>query len=419
MATTRGGQARGTPRVLARRRVRIAVAACAVSVATTVPTAPAPGASAPDRPAPVRSVVGKAQTGELVSLPGIAQQGRAPAAPTDAGQLVAGFSPARPGRPVRLERLRASGWRVVSRGVQDPSGHVSFAVTASSGRFRAVAVGIARIPQVVTNVVSPGSWPLAFEDTFSGPALSPTVWRDQMIDSLEGVSATGRTCSKISPSARSLGGGVLRLGIAYDTRRNDMCRYELRARAENAHPRLLNSQVVTQDLFEFTYGFAAARMKLQSARGMHSAFWLQPTDIVEGPPALGTEIDVAEFFGSTGRDRDRVRSSVHWILDGAYRKIASTSQDSWKMKPPGDTWWDSYHVFSVEWTPTEYVFRIDGREHHRETYAISHVPEYLNLSMLTSNHELRNLAPGSMGETAKVDWVRVWSHDARWLPGPG
>ena len=53
-----------------------------------------------------------------------------------------------------------------------------------------------------------------------------------------------------------------------------------------------------------------------------------------------------------------------------------------------DAWWRNYHVFSVEWTPTEYVFRISGHEVWRTDQGISHDPEFLILSMLSSDFEL-------------------------------
>nr|WP_257956229.1 hypothetical protein [Nocardioides sp. B-3] len=65
-------------------------------------------------------------------------------------------------------------------------------------------------------------------------------------------------------------------------------------------------------------------------------------------------------------------------------------------------------MFSVEWTPSEYVFRIDGAEFYRETRAVSHKPAFLILSMLTSDYELRHLTPDRMSQTARVDWVRVY-----------
>ena len=67
-------------------------------------------------------------------------------------------------------------------------------------------------------------------------------------------------------------------------------------------------------------------------------------------------------------------------------------------------------MFSVEWTPTEYVFRIDGQETMRTTNGVSHDPEYLILSMLSSDFELGLLGgDGHLPQHAYVDWVQVWT----------
>ena len=53
-------------------------------------------------------------------------------------------------------------------------------------------------------------------------------------------------------------------------------------------------------------------------------------------------------------------------------------------------------MFSVEWTPKAYVFRIDGRESARITEGISEVQQYPILSLLSSDYELENLGNESL-----------------------
>jgi beta-glucanase (GH16 family) len=74
----------------------------------------------------------------------------------------------------------------------------------------------------------------------------------------------------------------------------------------------------------------------------------------------------------------------------------------------GSDWTGSYHVFSVEWTPTEYVFRIDGRETLRTSAGVSQTEEYLILSLLVSNFESLRITPDALPQKMDVDWVRVW-----------
>ena len=55
-----------------------------------------------------------------------------------------------------------------------------------------------------------------------------------------------------------------------------------------------------------------------------------------------------------------------------------------------------------------YVFRIDGQETMRTNQGASH-PEFLILSMLSSDFELGDLGSGaSLPQHAYVDWVAVW-----------
>ena len=66
-------------------------------------------------------------------------------------------------------------------------------------------------------------------------------------------------------------------------------------------------------------------------------------------------------------------------------------------------------MFSVEWTPDMYIFRIDGRETMRTTRGVSHHPEFLILSMLSSDYELRSLGGDKqLPQHFYVDWVQVW-----------
>jgi len=66
-------------------------------------------------------------------------------------------------------------------------------------------------------------------------------------------------------------------------------------------------------------------------------------------------------------------------------------------------------VFSVEWTPSRYVFRIDGKETFRTSRGVSGRPEFLILSLLSSDYELGYLGgEARLPQSMKVDWVRFW-----------
>ena len=152
----------------------------------------------------------------------------------------------------------------------------------------------------------------------------------------------------------------------------------------------LNGHVSTQQSADFQYGVAAARMRFPRDRGQHAAFWLQPRGLLpDRPTPWGAEIDVVEWFGSNG-SRESLASTVYRPTpDGSTVRIGGRYDDPDRfLGSRSDTWWDNYHVFSVEWTPTEYVFRIDGRETWRTSEGISHHPQFLILSQLSSDYEL-------------------------------
>ncbi len=350
--------------------------------------------------------------GTLASLPPIVQPGVSPATPSDEGALVATFTPASPGQEVTLEKKVRRGWKAVATSTEDAWGSAAFSPAAGTYRARTTADG----RTWVTGSVTASRWQPEFEDTFSGTALDTSVWNDQKREH-ESVYAP-RTCSRVDASARSVSDGVLHLGIALDPAlAGTDCTYT-NPRRSGTSPYLLNSQVSTEYTRFFQHGIVAARIKPQRARGIHSGFWLLPADTqyTDGVPAAGTEIDVMEFFGEAGRGKDTISSHVHYYeADWNKVSLGDTFPVARQILGKQHSWWDEFHVFSVEWTPTTYIFRVDGREYYRETKAISQAEQYLVLSALTSDYELGDLTPDELSQSAQVDWVRVFdatSHES-------
>ena len=351
----------------------------------------------------------EAVRGTLASLPPVVQPGTSPAAPSDKGALVATFTPADPGRKVTLERQTARGWKAVDTSTEDAWGSAAFAPGPGIYRARTTLGG----RTWVTGNVRQDRWEPRFEDTFSGTTLDTTVWNDQKREH-ESVYAP-RTCARVDPAARRVADGVLHLGVALDpVLAGTPCDYTS-TRGSGTSPYLLNSQVSTEYTRFFRHGIVAARIKPQRAKGMHSGLWLLPagTKYTDGVPSAGTEIDVMEFFGENGRDNEAIGSHVHYY-EADWQKVTHGDlfADTRLALGKGRSWWDEFHVFSVEWTPTEYVFRVDGREYYRETDAVSQADQYLVLSDLTSDYELGDLTADELDDTAQVDWIRVFDASA-------
>ena len=159
----------------------------------------------------------------------------------------------------------------------------------------------------------------------------------------------------------------------------------------------------------FKYGFAAARVKMHKQRGQHSSFWLQPQVSHPGKPRkAGAEIDVIEYFGNK-HPQGGLTSFIHWKRGNRVVKTGS-----WIKKPKTflknrrDGWSKNYHVFSVEWTPKMYVFRIDGKETWRTRAGVSGQPQYPILSLLASDYELSLMKDKQLPQHMYVDWLRIW-----------
>jgi beta-glucanase (GH16 family) len=371
-------------------------------LATTADAAPRQGGKTPGRSIKVK--------GTLASLPPIVQPGAGPAAPLNGGSILATFTPANPGQKVTLERRTKKGWKRYATAREDAWGSAAFA--PRRGTYRAYTTSNGRM--WITGTVTTERWTPEFEDTFDGTDLNASVWNDQKREH-ESVYAP-RTCARTDPAARRVEGGVLKLGVAADPERTGTpCSYVSKGVAGSS-TYMLNSQVSTEYTRSFRHGIVAARMKPQRAKGMHSGFWLLPngTKYVDGVPEGGTEIDVMEFFGENGRGTETIGSHVHYY-EANWSKVSLGDYfpTARRALTQGKSWWDEFHVFSVEWTANEYIFRVDGREYYREGKAVSQVPQYLVFSNLTSDYELKNLSADKFGSTADVDWVRVFDATSR------
>lgn len=331
-------------------------------------------------------------------LPQLAAKGEDTEAADDAAWVVdATIADVEAGTAVTLVGETGDGeWETVSEGETDKKGHVALTSEADGELHVVVGDGDDAIGAEVSTADAPEP---SFTDDFDSDTVDVEGgnWftRDQ---GHIGV----RTCSRADSSAAEVTDGVLRLSVLDDPDR-DTCQPN---GGRKRFPMRLNGHVGTEGTYDFTYGFAAARIRTQSARGQHSAFWMQATggQSTGGPKQGGAEIDVMEYFGDDHPEGGL--TSFTYYLDQAGRKV---TKGGWlpEVDELGDDWSKEFHVFSVEWTPDEYVFRIDDRVTQRIKGETSGKPEFLILSLLSSDYELPRFN-GELPEHMDVDWARVW-----------
>ena len=356
------------------------------------------------------------QQATITVLPGIVQPGKKVANADKAlSAVIATFVPAKKGRTVELQKKVGSKWVEVATGVQNTAGKVEFAAPSGSASkpitYRAVAAKSSSLRTVASRAVATSQWgPATFTDQFAGSALSANwVHRMQFYQP-----ASMRNCSKGDPSAVRVASGTLRLSVIRDpSMAPGSCtasKYD--GTVIGNFDYRLNGHVSTEGHQFLKYGVVAARIKFQRRQGQHASLWMQPQNPTYLPNAFegGAEIDIIEYFGDGVKNGGLTSFIYSPTPSGVPTKIGG-----WIKKPERflsekkDGWSKRYHVFSVEWSPTAYVFRIDGRESARVTTGISGVPQFPILSLLSSDYELKKLkGEFNLPQTMSVDWIRFW-----------
>jgi beta-glucanase (GH16 family) len=344
----------------------------------------------------------------LEVLPQIVQQGKRTASANSAkGAVTATIKPVKVGRKVVLERLNGSSWKKVGTAKQERSGDANFRAAVSSNgaavTYRVTAQKFKGLKKVSSSAADTTQW-LAptFTDEFSGSSLSP-VWNMRGQDY---EAQSKRKCSKGDPKAVKVGGGALRLSVIKDKSAKGKCKASSRKKNKKISYRL-NGHVGTEGGFDFKYGVAAARIKMQKSQGQHASFWSQPNG-GNGPGSAGHEIDIIEYFGDK-HPQGGLTSFIHWYKGKKLIKTGSWIKDSKSfLKNKKDGWSKNYHVFSVQWTPKTIIFRIDGKETWRTSARVSKEQQYLILSLLASDYEALEMSDKKLPQHMYVDWVRVW-----------
>ena len=344
----------------------------------------------------------------LEALPQIVQQGRGTASANSAkAAITAKIKPVKVGRKVILQQLNGSSWKKVGVAKQEKNGSVNFAALVSKGgqalTYRVQATAYQGLKATTSKTVDTSQWLVpTFTDEFSGSALG-SMWGMRGQD-YEPTSK--RICSKGSPKAVKVAGGAVRLSVIKDRSRSGTCKASSRKVTKRISYRL-TGHIGTAGMFDFKYGVAAARIKMQKLQGQHASFWMQPVGENQ-PGSDGHEIDIIEYFGDK-HPQGGLTSFIHWYKGNRLIKTGSWIKNSTSfLKNKQDGWSKNYHVFSVQWTPKVIIFRIDGKETWRTSARVSKAQQYLILSLLASDYEALELTDKQLPQHMYVDWVRVW-----------
>jgi beta-glucanase (GH16 family) len=160
----------------------------------------------------------------------------------------------------------------------------------------------------------------------------------------------------------------------------------------------------TRGKYEHTFGYYVARIKLQKQPGHWSAFWLYNTSEgrIGNQGRDGSEIDIMEKPWL----HYRVNHAIHWDGYGKEHRSAGKVARAPNLM-------QGFHTYSLLWSPTQYVFYIDGKETWRTTAGgVCQVPLYIKLSDEVGDWA-GDIKKVNLPDEFLVDYVRVYDLDKK------
>ena len=409
-------------RIAASASVLMATAGVVASVQTASPATSA---------SPVSSSSAAQKAAVTISIvPGVIGPGGGLQKASQARWAVIGkYSANKAGKKVVLQRQSGTSWVTADKGEIDAKGQAIFAVPVTVG---ATPVSY-RIdgPGAASSAVSTDRWgtDIDWADDFSGSKLDLSDWQHRQNFYLK---ESKRECSKGDKKAVKVSGGTAQLSVLVDKKKSGLCKPKKPGKNVlfGEFKYRLNANIGTQYDHSIKYGVVAARIKFQPLQGQHASLWMQPEVPGPGknPTVAGTEIDIIEWFGKDTPNGGLTSFIYAPSYQGKKIPLGGTNTGGWIRNPEqylesqSDDWYKRYHVFSVEWSPSGYIFRIDGQETGRINKGVSGVAEYPILSLLSSDYELAKL-PGkkdgqSLPQTMQVDWIHTWQDPQHYTPAP-
>lgn len=127
----------------------------------------------------------------------------------------------------------------------------------------------------------------------------------------------------------------------------------------------LSGSLSSHDKFGFTYGYVESRMKVGSAVGSLSSFYLYHRYAGTGRDLHAPEIDIVEYLGENPFGEERAFQTYHYanVNDGT----TNSTPTMFYGNPDGTKFDEDFHTFGVLWEPQLIIWYVDGREIKRIT----------------------------------------------------
>jgi beta-glucanase (GH16 family) len=282
-----------------------------------------------------------------------------------------------------------------SGGSAGTAGSAGSAGTSGSGG-NAGAAGSAGAGGIAGPMGVGGSWTLVWHDEFDAASLDLAKWHPNWFGADETsitVPVNDLEVSCYDPAQVVVDGGLLQLTAVSSSKPG--CKKKDGTAASYA-----SGLVMSDGLYNFTYGFVEARMWLPPGTGTPenwAAFWVTG----DTWPQDG-EIDIMETLGGGSDtrwtyhyDSDTGSGTVHSQIGAPKNNLISAS---------------GWHVFGADWQPDNLTFYYDGVDVGSVASSdlsggakVASTPHYFIV-----NHGLNGDYPVMVPSTLKIDYVRHW-----------
>jgi len=238
---------------------------------------------------------------------------------------------------------------------------------------------------------------IIFSDDFDGTAIDRSKW-----DMCPEWNRQGRSTWK--DDMVSVSGGILHLKF----RRDSTLGGSNWIRAGAIRSRKKDGTI----LFDNNFGYYEARIKFPVASGTWGAFWLMsPTQHLPGDEGVdGTEIDIVETIRN---QEGAYNAALHWNGYGSDHKSAGSGESGGTR--PVNIYDGEFHIFALDWSPSEYIFYVDGQVFWRvnggaafKNAGINQNPNYIKLTV-ESAVWAGDIPPNFTEDEMLVDYVKVYN----------
>ncbi|HKO51511.1 MAG TPA: glycoside hydrolase family 16 protein [Polyangiaceae bacterium] len=252
-----------------------------------------------------------------------------------------------------------------------------------------------------------GGFRVVFEDDFNGSALDRRKWATRYVYSDGTLNTLNDEQQDYADNANRVANGLL----------------SLTARPKSDGSGRFESGMI-RSRQTFYYGYFEARVRLPGARGLASAFWLNPDYDADGHLGWPPEIDVFEYTINGKEDTvDMLNSSVKvnqaGIQGGEWIYRDPAFNEKWKHFRAASPLNTDWQVVGMLWKPESVSVYLNGRKLYTRAY------HWLNSQGGTAGpaHILLNLAVGGswagrhgidvdqFPQSLQIDYVRVCQYD--------